>query len=537
MKTFRRLQRHLATVLIGLCALALAGTVSAASAHTLKDLSYQVLAGGKVELSLHFDAAPAQPRAFTTTKPPRIALDFANTDNAVTTRHVDIGTGATSGVSVVAANGRTRVVIDLFRMAQYRVHEQGDTLIVTIGDGSETSSTAGAFAATDPTKVAPATGPSVTNVDFRRGDHNGGQVIVDFSGTGAHADMHREGDRIVVNLGNVQLPKKLEQHLDVNDFATPVSFINTRATANGATLNIAAGGNYEVSAYQTPTQYTIEVTPKTKPKAKAPEMGANGLPKPVYTGQRVDFNFQDIPVRQVLHLIASESNLNIVVADSVQGNVTLRLKNVPWDQALDIVLRAKGLDKRMNGNVLWVAPQAEIATREEALAKARRSEQQNAPLISAFIPISYGKASDIAALLTEKSKQSSGGGSTTASASRGFLSPRGSVSYDERTNTLLVNDTAEQITEIRNLVAKLDKPVQQVLIESRIVVATDSFARELGIKFGVSGGYQDGKGNVITTSGDLGSASGLANQVLQNRINSGAGFPAVPPSLPSRLNV
>ncbi|HET6632665.1 MAG TPA: type IV pilus secretin PilQ [Rhodanobacteraceae bacterium] len=535
----RRGWRLAASLLVGLSVLGMAATASAAT-RTLQDLDYDMLPGGKVALSLKFDGAPPAPRAFTTNDPPRIALDFADTSNGLSKRHIDINQGATEGVSVVSAGGRTRVVVDLLRQSVYRTDVRGDTLVVTVGNGENTASTAGAYAATDPTKVAPASGPAVTDIDFRRGANGGGNVVVSFAAPGANANMHREGNRVVVDLNNVQLPASLEQHLDVNDFATPVSFIDTRATPGGATMNIAAGGDFTVSAYQTPTEYVIDVAPQQKVAAtdeKKPELGPDGLPKPVYSGEPATFDFQNIPVRQVLHLIATESDMNIVVADSVQGNVTLRLDNVPWDQALDIVLRAKGLDKRQSGNVLWVAPQAEIAAREEAIAKAQEARQQNAPLISAYIPISYGKAEAIAELLTSKSKQSQGGGAAAAGESRGFLSPRGSVSFDQRTNILLVHDTAPRVREIRNLVAVLDKPVQQVMIESRIVIATDDFARELGIRFGVSGGYEDGNGNVITTSGSLSGAAGMVGDVYANRVAGRPAFPVSPPNVGDRLNV
>ncbi len=528
----------------------LAMATPALAQHTLKDLSYQVLPGGKVALSLHFDGPAPTPSAFTTDKPPRIALDFANTANTVSSRSIDIGTGATSGATIVTANGRTRVVIDLFRPATYRTRQNGDTLLVDIANGKVGTENTQAYAATDPTKAPPPAGISVSNIDFRRGDHGAGKVIIDFSGAGANADMKNDNGQITVSLGQVQLPAKFAKHLDVTDFATPVQFVETRAVPGGAKMQIATTGSIETSAYQTGTKYVVTVEPKAKPKEKAPELGPDGRPKPVYSGERVTFNFQDIPVRQVLHLIASESNFNIVVADSVGGEITLRLVNVPWDQALDIVLRAKGLDKRQEGNVIWVAPQKEIADREQAIAEARMKQEQSAELVSAYIPISYGKAEEIAKLLTTGSMQGGGGGGASGgqNQSRGFLSPRGSASFDVRTNTLLVNDTPDKIREIRNLVAKLDQPVQQVLIESRIVVATDNYARDLGVRFGVSGGYEDSKGNVITTSGSLDGTNTMINQALVNRFNNnGSGLPVVTPggtpggvaspSLGDRLNV
>jgi len=281
----------------------------------------------------------------------------------------------------------------------------------------------------------------------------------------------------------------------------------------------------------------VEISPKKEEAKKDPNA------PPEYSGNRVTFNFQDIPTRSVLQLIADVSDLNIVVADTVAGNVTLRLINVPWDQALDIVLQAKGLDKRRNGNVIWVAPQKEIADREQSLADAKQKLQQLTDTVTVYIPISYGSAKDIVALLNSSKAAAGGGGS----ANTGFLSARGSVTFDDRTNTLLVVDTPERVESVRALVAKLDKPVQQVLIESRVVVANDNFARELGAKFGVSGGYQQNN-NVISTAGTLFGTDQMTNAALLNRFaGNGSGLPntapgplpaGVPvPNLGNRLNV
>jgi type IV pilus assembly protein PilQ len=297
--------------------------------------------------------------------------------------------------------------------------------------------------------------------------------------------MTRKGDKVLVTIDHANLPANLAQRLDTLDFATPVQSIVTRAgNGGGARMEIAVKGNVETSAYQTADQYVVEVAPK-KADVKDAKLAKLGQ-EPSYNGKRVTFNFQDIPVRSALQLIADISGLNLVASDSVGGSVTLRLVNVPWDQALDVILRAKSLDKRRNGNVVWVAPQAELAKYEQDVADAKLKAQDTAELVTDYVPISYGKAADIAKLLTSGSMQG-GGGSSGGNTQRGFLSPRGSVSFDERTNTLLLNDTPEKIRQLRELIAVLDKPVQQVLIESRIVVATDDFTRELGAKFGVSG--------------------------------------------------
>ena len=482
-----RVMRHASRYMLMGLLIAGATWASAAMAATttLKNISYDALPGGSVELRMDFSGGPVpQPRIFTTGNPPRIAVDFADTDNAAS-RHLDIGKGSTSGVSAVSAGGRTRVVVELMRESSYRSRVEGNSLVLTVNNGSTDQSVTTA-ATIDPTKALPSSsnGPAISNIDFRRGPNGEGRVLINFSGSGANAEMTRKGDKVLVTIDHANLPANLAQRLDTLDFATPVQSITTRAgMGGGARMEIAVKGNVETSAYQTADQYVIEVAPK---KAEAKDEKLARLNKePSYDGKRVTFNFQDIPVRSALQLIADISGLNLVASDSVGGSVTLRLVNVPWDQALDVILRAKSLDKRRNGNVVWVAPQAELAKYEQDLADAKLKAQDTAELVTDYVPISYGKASDIAKLLTTGSKQ--GGGASGGNTQRGFLSPRGSVSFDERTNTLLLNDTPEKIRQLRDLIAVLDKPVQQVLIESRIVVATDDFTRELGAKFGVSG--------------------------------------------------
>ncbi len=476
---------------------------AAAATSTLKDISYDVAPGGRVELHLNFAQGPVpEPKIFTTGNPPRIAVDFADTDNAAP-RHIDINKGSTTGVSAVAAGGRTRVVVELVRDSTYRSRVEGNSLVLTVNNGTDAQTTTTA-ATIDPSKALPsmANGPSVSNIDFRRGPNGEGRILVDFSGAGASADMKRQGDKVVVDIDHANLPSNLAQRLDVLDFATPVQAIVTKAgVRGGARMEISTKGEIETSAYQSGNQYVVEIAPKKKDaKAGDPKL-AKGQ-EPTYTGNRVTFNFQDIPVRSALQLLADISGLNLVASDTVGGSVTLRLVNVPWDQALDVVLRAKSLDKRRNGNVIWIAPQEELAKYEQSVADARMKAEDNAELVTDYVPISYGKAKDIAKLLTQGSltAQSSGGGSN-ANASRGFLSSRGSVSFDERTNTLLINDNPQKIRELRELIATLDRPVQQVLIESRIVIATDNFTRELGAKFGLQGNRTNPSGQVLSTGG------------------------------------
>jgi type IV pilus assembly protein PilQ len=505
-----------------LALLAVLFATNALAENILQDIAFAPQSGGQVQITMKFAAAVSQPQIFTTQSPPRIAIDMADTRNGMTQRRVEINVGATGDVTAVEAAGRTRVVVDLFRTATYETRIEGNNLVLTVNNGMAGTGTVTAVASTDQTKTSAAPGMEVTNIDFRRGPHGEGRIVITFSAEGAGADLQRVGDKITLDMYNVKLPAQLAQRLDVLDFATPVQFIETHAKATGAHMEIAASGPYDQLAYQAGNQYIIEVAPKKEEEKKDPNA------PPEYSGNRVTFNFQDIPTRSVLQLIADVSDLNIVVADSVGGNVTLRLINVPWDQALDIVLQARGLDKRRNGNVIWIAPQKEISDREQALAEAKQKLQQVQQTITVYIPVSYGKAKDIAELLTSKSQQATGGGGAP-SGTTGFMSSRGRVTSDDRTNTLLVVDTPEQIEQIRTLVAKLDKPVQQVLIESRVVVATDNFSRELGVKFGVSGGFQTNN-TIVSTAGTLAGTDQMANVALLNRFNGTGGLPNTAPS-------
>ena len=367
----------------------------------------------------------------------------------------------------------------------------------------------------DPAKRTP-DAVTVTAIDFKRGDGGSGKLVLRFSGAGAAPDLRNMGSSVVVDIGNAQLPAALQRPINVTDFATPVQRIEARATSSGAQLVLGTQGEFESMAYQSGNDYIVEIVPRAstagvaKAKAAAPAMGATAMGATAmgatsststvrYSGKPVTFNFQDVPVRTVLQLIAEESNLNIVAADTVQGNVTLRLINVPWDQALDIVLQAKSLDKRRSGSVVWVAPQKEIAQFEQDKEDARINLEERAEKVTEYIPVNYANSEDIAKLLTEGSKGNSTGGGGGGGQSgggqnqqdRGFLSSRGSISYDKRTNTLLVIDIPQRVANIRDLVQKLDKPVDQVVIEARIVIANESVARELGARFGVSGNNGD----------------------------------------------
>ena len=528
----------LARLGIGLIALAWVGAASAA--NTLEALSFRAGAGNTVEVVMGLAAPPVDAKLFATDTPPRIAIDLPDTRNAVSQRRVDINLGSAVGASAVEAGGRTRVVVELLRSGRYATRVEGNSLVLTIGvPGTDAMQTV----ATDPSKTVARTRTTLETVDFRRGSAGEGRVIVTFSASDAAPTMRREGSRVVVELPGVSVPEERARTLDVTDFATSVGSINVVRTPSGGRLEIAVNGPFEPLAYQTGNEYVVEIAPQ---REESPAMAR--MKEPEYKGERVTFNFQDIPVRSVLQLIADISGLNIVVADSVQGNVTLRLNNVPWDQALDIVMQARGLDKRERGNVVWVAPTAEIAAREQAIEDARIAIEDRTPLVSEFIPINYGNAEQIANLLTTSALRGTGNAGAAQQQQSGFLSPRGSVSFDVRTNTLLVSDIPAKIDEVRSLVALLDRPVDQVLIESRIVIADERFGRELGARFGVSAAREDSNGNVVSTGGNLDATDTILNQALTNRFsrtspNAPVTLPGPPgsgivvPGLSDRLNV
>jgi type IV pilus assembly protein PilQ len=476
---------------IGIGVLLFAGVTLQAlaqSANRLEGITFTTGAGNKVELTLRLSDNAPTPLTFTVDNPARIALDLPDTTVAMQSRRVDVKQGVVDTVNVAEANGRTRVVLNVDNLVPYETRVQGNTIIVSVGGAGGRAassgaavSTAAAAATSNTRSAAPVTGSrSVSNIDFRRGSDGSGRIVVELTDAKVPADLHQEGGRIVVNFAKTSLPENLMQRLDVTDFATPVNSVDALRAGDSTRLVIQASGDYEQLAYQSDNIYTIEIKPVVK---LPPEL----QDQKEYTGERLTLNFQDIETRAVLQLLADTSGQNMVISDTVGGNVTLRLQNVPWDQALDIVMRTKGLDMRREGNVMFVAPAAEIAAREKEILTARQQVQQLAPLRTEYLQINYAKASDLSALI--KSGQNNS-----------LLSERGSVAIDERTNTLLLQDTSERLADIRRLVSTLDIPVRQVLIEARIVIVNDDYSRELGVRFGanvaVDHGGRDGGGIV-----------------------------------------
>ena len=519
--------KHRLVGLLGTLAL-IAGNL--AMANTLQEISYATATDGSVRIILHLAEPAAGAQSFTTEDPPRIAIDLPDTANNVVDRRIVVASGATNAISAVEAGGRTRVVVDLFDRTTYQAYADGSSYVIDIAPlAGATAADSTPGLAADPAKRVAGNNPSITNVDFRRTPEGGARILLQLSSENVLADLRTDGQSVVVVLQDVDVPMALRQKLDVTDFATPVQSIETTQYDNGSQVRVAVAGAFETMAYQTGNEYVLEIAPRQAEVAAADGATAVGRPEEKgYSGVPVTFNFQDIPVRTVLNLIGEEAHLNIVVADTVSGNVTLRLINVPWDQVLDIVLRAKQLDKRSDGDVIWVAPQGEISKYEQDIADARLAMEQRAELITEYIPINYGRAEDIANLLTEEAKaatqggQGGQGGGGGGNLTRGFLSPRGSVSFDPRTNTLLLSETAQKIVEIKELIKLLDRPVDQVLIEARIVIATETFARELGARFGISSARQEGDNTIIATSGSVGSSGSMANAALANRLNGRA---------------
>lgn len=514
------------SVLIGVCGTALA-SLPAAAQNVLEEITHAGGAAG-IDVVLRLAQPVEDARAFATDDPPTIVVDLPNTRNAIRERRIGIGAGVVIAASPVEAGGRTRVVLDLIGKAGFETRIEGNVVVVSI---SGAGGAAVATQAADPAKAVGVATVQISNIDFRRGPQGEGRVLVSFSGEGARADLRRVGQTVVVDFGGVELPDHLAERLDVTDFATPVRTIETRRSAGGARMEIAMEGQFEQMAYQAGQEFVVEIAPRRKEEEVATGVARPDQPKQ-YVGERITFNFQDIAVRTVLQVIADHAGINIVAADTVQGNITLRLIDVPWDQALDIILRARGLDQRREGNVIWVAPQKEIAEYEQALLDARIALQERVDLVSEYIQINYANAEEIAKLLTDEAKTGRVGGGQDYRDQRGFLSHRGSVSFDRRTNTLLVNDTPDKVREIKELIKILDRAVDQVLIEARIVIASDSFRRELGTRFGISAGYEDRHGNVFTSTGTVAGTDRMSNLALRNRFaGRGTGFPVTQPGL------
>ena len=463
-------------------------------AASLNSVDVAALPGDRVELKLTFDEPVSAPRGYTIEQPARIALDLPGVSNRSGSKNREIGMGNARSLTVVEAKDRTRLIVNLTNLAPYTTRVDGNNLFVVVGDGPASSvSAVSASAPATPVAVAPApavravTGVrSVSDIDFQRGEQGEGNIVISLSDPRISPDVQEQGGKIRIDFPKTQLPESLRVRLDVKDFATPVQFVNASASADRASIVVEPTGLYDYLVYQADNKLTISVKPLTEEDAVR-----RNADRFTYTGEKLSLNFQDIDVRSVLQLIADFTDLNLVASDTVRGNITLRLQNVPWDQALDLVLKTKGLDQRKVGNVLMVAPADEIAAREQQELAVQKQVAELAPLRKDIIQLNYAKASDIAKLYEEGSS--------------GTLKDdmRGSVIFDDRTNSLIVTLTQERIDELRRIVTQLDIPVRQVMIEARIVEANVDYDKALGVRWG--GNFWSGdKWNAWGKNGNLG---------------------------------
>lgn len=523
--------RIVATLMMGLL---LSTLWQEARAADLTKIDYAALPGNKVRVLFTFNQPPPRPIEFSIEDPPRIALDFQGADLALAQKFADVNLGTVRNVAVAQAQGRVRAVVSLARSMDYRTEVQGNTVAVVIGDGVERqaetvvaaaapvpmanagkaaasvaakpvsgarSSSASAqkpvqsaparvlsVAKADAPRAAvsvPAAGerPRIRSIDFKRGNSGEGRIVIETNRPDVRYDLNQKGDQLILSFKDTALVPGLSKRYEVTDFATPMTAFEVRPRGADTEISVSLTGDFEHMAYQTDDLIVLEARALTVREVDRKR-------KEQFTGEKLSLNFQDIEVRSVLQLLADFTDLNMVVSDSVHGNLTLRLKNVPWDQALDIILKTKGLDMRRNGNVLLVAPADEIASREKLELEGKKQFEELAPLHSEYMQVNYAHATDIATLL--KSPENS------------FLTQRGSVTVDPRTNTLLVRDTDESLDQIRALITRLDIAVREVLIESRIVVANDDFTHELGARFGLT---SNDRGNALTSTSKAGDRS------------------------------
>ena len=513
----RRLRALVATLPLMIFA---TGALAQDAGLRLKAVDVTTQAGGRVAVYLTMSGPAPEPLSFAIDSPPRISIDLPDTGLALASRRTVFKEGPLDTVMAAEAQGRTRVVLNMDYMVPYQTRVDGNVIVVTLGTGAAGPAAAPSFTTAETSAPAAAGPKAVTDVDFRRTEEGGGRVVVTLTDPHTDVDMREEGANTVIDFRKTDLPTNLRRRLDVLDFATPVTTIDSVRAGDGARIIVAATGDYETYAYQADNVFTLEVQPVVKVPQE--NMGIYDEGKE-YTGQRLTLNFQDIETRAVLQLLADVSGLNMVVSDTVTGNVTLRLRNVPWDQALDIVMATRGLDSRKINNVIMVAPADEIAARERADLAARKELQELTPLRSDYIQVNYAKATELAALIQ-------GGGDNS------LLSDRGTVSIDERTNTLLVYDTADRLADIRDLVHILDIPVKQVLIESRIVIVNDDFSRDLGVRMGVTYVDDNGDGLISVTGGSEGSDT-IVQSGIDNINNTGSPFPVTVPPINERYNV
>ncbi|WP_227501823.1 type IV pilus secretin PilQ [Marinobacter nitratireducens] len=471
---FRKLNVYVGAVALGL----LSGL---AQAVTLEDVSFSSLPGERLEVTLKFDGAPPEPTGYTIEKPARIAVDLKDTTSGLESRSIPLGSGNAQSMTVVETKDRTRLIFNLVELVPYDTSRANNSLVMTIGSEGVAGGSGAMSTSAEPATTRAVSAPNtLAGVDFRRGKDGEGRVVVDLGSAAAAVDLSELGGKIRLTMPDLAVPDNLRRRLDVTDFATPVTRIDTFVEGGDAIVEIRPQGNYDYIAYQSGSEFTVSVEELTEQEAEA-----RREEKFPYSGEKLSLNFQDIEVRSVLQLIADFTGLNLVASDTVGGSITLRLQNVPWDQALDLILKTKGLDKRQIGNVLLVAPADEIAAREKLELETTKQIAELAPVRLDIIQVNYAKAGDIVALIKADAE---------------LISERGFVSSDVRTNTISVRETSDKLEEIRRLVSTWDVPVRQVSIEARIVRAQTNVAEDLGIRWG-GAAYDVSGDNVFAIGG------------------------------------
>ncbi len=518
MKAFPRNPRvvHAAALsLLALLALTAVRPTRAADAQVaLQSIQVQQLPHARMQLALQLSGPAPKPLSFTMDHPARIVIDLPGTQLELPSNQIRVKSGGLESVLAAATRHRSRVVLNLDSMVTYGVQRRGNQILVTLGAGATHEDDAHAAAAADVAASTAAVSAGLTppweirHISFRRSSDGAGRILVRLSDPHIPVNLHQVGNQVVIDFSHAAVPQNLQRRFDATDFGTPVKDFSVTRTPRGSRMTIDATGAFTELAYQANTQYVVELRPVVQ--------GQMAAQQPKYTGQRLSLNFQSIKVRAVLQLLADASGQNIVVANSVHGTVTLRLHDVPWDQALHLILQIEGLGERHQGNVILVAPQAELAAREKAELAAEQAVQQLEPLRSEYIQINYAKAANLAALIKSQGHS--------------LLSKRGSVTVDKRTNTLLVQDTPDRLAQIQRMVRRLDVPVRQVLISARVVLVNNDFERQLGTRLGLTDVQANGANGIVATTGTAAGTDTMVSSAIGNVQANNSPYPVSIPT-------
>lgn len=473
-------------------------------ANSISTFNTAELPGERFEVRMQFTDAPPDPKGYTIEKPARIVFDFPDVVSALKDRRFPLAFDNAQSAMLLTTEGRTRLILNLNELTSYTTRKEGNFFVVEVGGSRGSNSASKNISTKNSIEIANKATPtqlksgqqSISNIDFRRGQAGEGKIIVTLSDSHVSADLVSTGAGVKLSFTNVALPQELRRRLDVVDFATPVTVVNASQEGASSTLNIAASGEFDYMAYQTDNEYVLSIKPLTEQEKKDKKRDFQ------FSGDKLSFNFQDIEVRAVLQIIADFTELNLVASDTVQGRITLRLENVPWDQALSLVLKTKGLDKRLEGNVMMIAPAAEIAERERQELSTKKQLEELAPLRTEYLRVRYANAKEMFELFKGKSGGGGSGGGSGSQSTGSVLSDRGQAIVDERTNSIIVTDTADRIEAFKRLVDQIDIPIRQVMIEARLVIANSNFRRELGVRWGGIT-YGANKNGIIEGAGSL----------------------------------